>query len=47
MKQRIKLYDVVALTKDLLNRKLSRGEVGTVVELLDPGVFEVEIVDYH
>jgi hypothetical protein len=45
MKQRIKLLDVVALTEDLPNRKLRRGQVGTVVELLDPGVFEVEFTD--
>ena len=45
MKQRIKLLDVVALTEDLPNRKLRRGQVGTVVEQLDPGVFEVEFTD--
>ena len=41
----IKLLDVVALTEDLSERKLSRGQVGTVVELLSPGVFEVEFSD--
>jgi hypothetical protein len=45
MKQGIKLLDVVALTEDLPDRKLRRGQVGTVVELLDPGVFEVEFTD--
>jgi Domain of unknown function (DUF4926) len=45
MSQRIKILDVVALTEDLPNRKLRRGQVGTVVELLDPGVFEVEFTD--
>jgi hypothetical protein len=35
----------VALTEDLPNRKLRRGQVGTVVELLDPGMFEVEFTD--
>lgn len=45
MKQRIKLLDVVALTEDLPNRKLRRGQVGTVVELLGPGAFEVEFTD--
>jgi hypothetical protein len=45
MIQEIKLLDVVALTKDLSHRKLRRGQVGTVVELLDPGVFEVEFSD--
>jgi hypothetical protein len=45
MKQRIKLLDVVALTEDLPNRKLRRGQVGTVVEQLDTGAFEVEFTD--
>ena len=45
MKQRINLLDVVALTEDLSKRKLRRGQVGTVVEKLDPGVFEVEFTD--
>ncbi len=45
MSQRIKLLDVVALTEDLPERKLRRGQVGTIVELLDPGVFEVEFTD--
>jgi hypothetical protein len=44
-KQRIKLLDVAALTEDLPNRKLRLWQVGTVVELLDPGVFEVEFTD--
>jgi hypothetical protein len=38
-----KLLDVVALTVDLPECNLSRGQVGTVVELLaDNTVFEVE-----
>ena len=41
----IKLLDVVALTEDLPARKLRRGQVGTVVELLAPDVFEVEFTD--
>ncbi len=41
----IKLLDVVALTKDLPDRKLAQGQVGTVVELLAPGVYEVEFTD--
>ena len=41
----IQLLDVVALTEDLPARNLSRGQVGTVVELLDEGVFEVEFSD--
>jgi hypothetical protein len=42
MKQNFKLLDVVALIEDLPDRRLCRGQVGTVVELLDPGAFEVE-----
>jgi hypothetical protein len=45
MNQSIKLLDVVALTEDLADRKLRRGQVGTVVENLAPGVFEVEFTD--
>lgn len=45
MNQKIKLLDVVALTEDLPERGLHRGQVGTVVEELKPGVFEVEFSD--
>ncbi len=41
----IKLLDVVALTTDLPERKLQRGQVGTVVEKLAPDVYEVEFSD--
>jgi hypothetical protein len=41
----IHLLDVVALTEDLAERGLSRGQVGTVVETLAPDVFEVEFSD--
>ncbi len=41
----IKLLDVVALTENLPDQGLRRGEVGTVVEILAPGVFEVEFSD--
>ncbi|MBX3063239.1 MAG: DUF4926 domain-containing protein [Anaerolineae bacterium] len=41
----IKLLDVVALTEDLPERGLRRGQVGTVVEILADGVFEVEFAD--
>ncbi len=43
--QAIKLLDVVALTEDLPERGLVRGQVGTVVELLAPEVYEVEFSD--
>ncbi len=45
MKQKVKLLDVVALTQELPNRELSLGQVGTVVEVLAPDVFEVEFSD--
>jgi len=41
----IQLLDVVAVTTDLPEQGLSRGQVGTIVELLAPGVFEVEFSD--
>lgn len=41
----IQSLDVVALTADLPERGLLRGQVGTVVEALAPGVFEVEFSD--
>jgi hypothetical protein len=45
MKKSIQLLDVVALTEDLPDRGLFRGQVGTVVESLAPQVFEVEFSD--
>ncbi|MGV2827742.1 DUF4926 domain-containing protein [Myxosarcina sp. GI1(2024)] len=42
----IKLLDVVALTVDLPEENLWRGQVGTVVEILaDGAAFEVEFSD--
>ncbi len=41
----IDILDVVALTEDLPERGLYRGQVGTVVEILAPDVFEVEFSD--
>ena len=41
----IKLLDTVALLEDIPARKLHAGEVGTVVEVLDEGVYEVEFCD--
>ena len=45
MRAAVNVLDVVALTEDLSNRSLYRGQVGTVVESLAPGVFEVEFSD--
>jgi Domain of unknown function (DUF4926) len=43
---KIKLLDVVALTTDLPEYHLYRGQVGTVVEFLGDGAaFEVEFSD--
>jgi hypothetical protein len=41
----IHLLDVIALTTDLPERGLLRGQVGTIVENLAPGIFEVEFSD--
>jgi hypothetical protein len=45
MKDAIDILEVVALTEDLPKRGLYRGQVGTIVESLAPGVFEVEFSD--
>ncbi len=45
MKNKVKLLDVVALTDDLPERDLQRGQVGTVVEILTPDMYEVEFAD--
>ena len=42
---KVRLFDVVALTEAFSERKLERGQVGTVVEILAPDVFEVEFSD--
>ena len=41
----IELMDVVALTVSVPEKGLRPGQVGTVVENLAPGVFEVEFSD--
>ncbi len=41
----VNLLDVVALLEDVPERGLVRGQVGTVVEKLASGVFEVEFSD--
>ena len=45
METSIRLLDVVALTTDLPEKGLVRGQVGTVVEILNPDVCEVEFFD--
>lgn len=45
MSSSLKLLDVVALIENLPELGLYRGQVGTIVEVYDPGVFEVEFSD--
>lgn len=39
------LLDVVALLEDCPKEGLLRGQVGTIVEVVEPGVFEVDFSD--
>ena len=41
----LQLLDVVALTTDLPESGLVRGQVGTVVEVLRPDTYEIEFSD--
>jgi hypothetical protein len=41
----VKLLDVVALLEDKPDEGLAAGQVGTVVEVFAPDVFEVEFLD--
>jgi hypothetical protein len=43
----MKLLDVVALLEDLPHCHLYRGQVGTIVEIYEPEVFEVEFSDLN
>jgi hypothetical protein len=45
MTREISVLDVVALTEDIADSGLQRGQVGTVVESLGSDVFEVEFVN--
>lgn len=45
MNSDIHILDVVALTEDIPEHDLGRGRVGTVVETLSTGTFEVEFID--
>jgi len=44
-KQKAKLLDTVARLQDIPSRKLKRGDVCTLVEVLAPDVYEVEFGD--
>jgi hypothetical protein len=41
----MKLLDTVALLNDLPTVGLSKGQVGTIIEVYEPDVFEVEFCD--
>jgi len=41
-KESLKLFDAMAILKDMPEKKVVFGQVGTIVELLDKDVFEVE-----
>jgi hypothetical protein len=41
----LELLSVVALLKDSADQSVRRGQVGTIVEQLAPGVYEVEFSD--
>jgi hypothetical protein len=45
MQNKVNLLDVVALTEDIPQEGLKRGQVGTVVEELTDEIFEVEFSD--
>lgn len=45
IRRKLKLLDTVALLQDIPSRKLKRGEVGTIVEILAPDAYEVEFCD--
>jgi hypothetical protein len=41
----LEIMSVVALLEDMPPKRLLRGQVGTIVETLAPGVYEVEFSD--
>jgi hypothetical protein len=41
----LELLSVVALLEDTADQSVRRGQVGTIVERLAPGVYEVEFSD--
>jgi len=43
----MKLLDVVALVEALPELGLDRGQVGTIVEVYEPNIFEVEFSNLH
>lgn len=45
MKTDIKILDAVALLKNIPQKQLKRGQLGTIVEEVAEGIFEVEFAD--
>ena len=45
MKEQLKILDVVAVLEDIPGQQLIAGQVGTLVEVLAEGVFQVEFSD--
>ena len=45
MMPELEMLSIVALLEDVPGKGLRRGQVGTVVDTLAPGVYEVEFVD--
>ena len=43
--EKLKLFDTVAILKDMPDKKVVLGQVGTIVEELDGEYFEVEFAD--
>ena len=43
----LKLHDVVALLESMPERGLRRGQLGTVIDVYESGVYEVEFADTH
>ncbi len=41
----MKLHDVVALMEAIPEQGLRPGQVGTIIDIYEPGVFEVEFAD--
>jgi hypothetical protein len=41
----MKIHDVIALIEDLPQHNLKRGQVGTIIEAWESGVFEVEFAN--
>lgn len=45
MPELIRFLDAVAVTEDIPSKNLRRGQVGTVKDMIAPGVYEVDFSD--